>query len=142
MVGHDGQNIEAYALREAGFIQQSVALHLRQRFGNTLLGNGFQFEMHNISYLVELLNTRNSFDSGSKKRSTTRSLSGMIALSVIVMFSGQTSVQHFVMLQSPMPPWSFRNPVRSSPSIGCISSPAMRTKKRGPANWLFSSCAR
>ena len=31
--------------------------------------------------------------------STTRSLSGMIALSVIVMLSGQTFVQHFVMLQ-------------------------------------------
>ena len=32
-------------------------------------------------------------------RSTTRSLSGMIALSVIVMCSGQTFVQHLVMLQ-------------------------------------------
>ena len=29
----------------------------------------------------------------------TRSFSGMIALSVIVMLSGQTFVQHFVMLQ-------------------------------------------
>src|SRR6266478_5794920 len=124
MVRHDGENVEAYALREAGFIQQSVALHLRQRFRNTLLGNGFQFEMHNISYLVELLNTRNSFDSGSKNRSTTRSLSGMIALSVIVMFSGQTLVQHLVMLQRPMPPWSFNSRNRFPVSSGCISSAA------------------
>ena len=64
-----------------------------------MLGNGFQFEMHNISYPFVLPNTRNSFDSGSKNRSTTRSFSGMIALSVIVMFSGQTLVQHLVMLQ-------------------------------------------
>jgi hypothetical protein len=37
--------------------------------------------------------------SGSNLRSTTRSLSGMSALSVILMCSGQTSVQHLVMLQ-------------------------------------------
>jgi len=37
--------------------------------------------------------------SGSYLRSTTRSLSGMSALSVILMCSGQTSVQHLVMLQ-------------------------------------------
>ncbi len=36
--------------------------------------------------------------SGSKYSSTTRSLSGMIALSVIVMCSGHTLVQHTVML--------------------------------------------
>ena len=40
-----------------------------------------------------------SFARGSYDLSTTRSLSGIIALSVIVMFSGQTLVQHFVMLQ-------------------------------------------
>jgi hypothetical protein len=37
--------------------------------------------------------------SGSYLRSTTRSFIGMIALSVILMCSGQTSVQHLVMLQ-------------------------------------------
>ena len=42
---------------------------------------------------------RNTRVTGSKKRSTTRSLSGMIALSVIWMSSGQTLVQHLVMLQ-------------------------------------------
>src|SRR5579863_3608213 len=125
MVRHDGQNVEAYALRKAGFIQQSVALHLRQRFGNTPLGNGFQFEVHNISYLCELLNTWNSFDTGSKKRSTTRSLRGMIALSVIVMFSGQTLVQHLVMLQYPMPCCLRKSGKRSSVSIGFISSCAV-----------------
>ena len=36
---------------------------------------------------------------GSKNSSITRSFSGMIALSVMVMFSGHTAVQHFVMLQ-------------------------------------------
>jgi len=40
-----------------------------------------------------------SHTSGSYLRSTTRSLSGMSALSVILMCSGQTSVQHLVMLQ-------------------------------------------
>src|SRR5271169_5940481 len=134
MVGHDGQNIEANALREAGFIQQSVTLHLRQRFGDTLFGNRFQFEMHNISYLFELLNMRNSFDSGSKKRSTTRSLSGMIALSVIVMFSGQTLVQHLVMLQRPTPNSFLRSSTRSPTSKGCISSAAAYTRNRGPMN--------
>ena len=39
--------------------------------------------------------------SGSYLRSTTRSFIGMIALSVILMCSGQTSVQHLVMLQKP-----------------------------------------
>ena len=32
-----------------------------------------------------------------------------MALSVMWMSSGQTSVQHFVMLQKPMPPESFKN---------------------------------
>ena len=36
---------------------------------------------------------------GSYFTSTTRSFSGMIPLSVILMCSGHTSVQHFVMLQ-------------------------------------------
>ncbi len=37
--------------------------------------------------------------SGSNRRPATRSFIGMIALSVILMCSGQTSVQHLVMLQ-------------------------------------------
>ena len=37
--------------------------------------------------------------SGSYLRPTTRSFIGISALSVILMFSGQTSVQHLVMLQ-------------------------------------------
>ncbi len=37
--------------------------------------------------------------SGSYLRSTTRSFIGMMPLSVILMCSGQTSVQHLVMLQ-------------------------------------------
>ena len=45
------------------------------------------------------LNIRSSFVSGSYILSTTRSFSGMIALSVMVISSGQTLVQHLVMLQ-------------------------------------------
>ena len=45
------------------------------------------------------LNIRSSFVSGSYILSTTRSLRGMIALSVMVISSGQTLVQHLVMLQ-------------------------------------------
>ncbi len=40
---------------------------------------------------------------GSNFTSTTRSFMGMIALSVILMCSGQTSVQHLVMLHKPRP---------------------------------------
>src|SRR3990170_1788059 len=65
---------------------------------------------------------------GSKDSSATRSLSGMIALSVILMCSGQTSVQHLVMLHRPIPPLSLRYSRRSPWSIGCISSPAARTR--------------
>src|SRR5262252_580074 len=132
MVGHDRENVQANAFRQTRFIQQSVALHLRECFRNTLLGDGFEFEMHRIPYPFELLNIRNSFDSGSKKRSTTRSLSGMIALSVIVMLSGQALVQHLVMLQRPMPNCSLRSSTRSPTSNGCISSAATYTKYRGP----------
>src|ERR1700757_4080938 len=40
-----------------------------------------------------------SHTTGSYLRSTTRSFMGISALSVILMFSGHTSVQHLVMLQ-------------------------------------------
>ena len=56
--------------------------------------------------------------------STTRSFSGMMALSVILMCSGQTSVQHLVMLQRPSPSSSRTSSRRSSVSSGCISSSA------------------
>ncbi|CAB4739915.1 unannotated protein [freshwater metagenome] len=81
---------------------------------------------------------------GSYLLSTTRSFIGMIALSVMRICSGQTSVQHFVMLHIPRPCSScavrlrFRN--RSS---GCISSSAIRIKNLGPAkDFLFSSWSR
>ena len=48
----------------------------------------------------------------------------MIALSVIWMFSGQTSVQHLVMLHIPRPIFSFSSSRRSLVSSGCISSAA------------------
>src|SRR5207245_6293667 len=47
-----------------------------------------------------------------------RSLSGMMALSVMVIPSGQTFVQHFVMLQYPMPCSLSRLCARRSASIG------------------------
>jgi hypothetical protein len=56
-------------------------------------------------------------------------------LSVILMPTGQTSVQHLVMLQKPRPSVSLSSSRRSASSIGCISSHWFRTKKRGPANW-------
>ena len=61
-----------------------------------------------------------------------RSFSGMIALSVMWMCSGQTSSQHFVILQNPIPPGPLRRSVRERMSLGCISKAAMRTIKRGP----------
>src|SRR5690606_13035366 len=80
---------------------------------------------------------RPSIAIGSKYRSTTRSLSGMMPLSVMLMCSGHTSVQHLVMLHMPEP-YSLRiSGMRSSVSSGCISRLASRIMKRGPTN---SSC--
>src|SRR5690242_5309960 len=50
-------------------------------------------------YEVRLLIFDPSHTSGSYLRSTARSFRGISALSVILMPSGQTSVQHLVMLQ-------------------------------------------
>ena len=36
MVGHDSQYVQTNAFRKDGFIQEPVAFHLCQRFGNTL----------------------------------------------------------------------------------------------------------
>ena len=63
-----------------------------------------------------------------------RSFIGMMALSVIFIPSGHTSVQHLVMLQSPRPNSSCAASRRSAVSSGCISSSATRMKKRGPEN--------
>jgi hypothetical protein len=54
---------------------------------------------HSRQRALTYLNTRSSLLSGSKYLSTTRSLSGMMALSVMWMCSGHTFVQHLVMLQ-------------------------------------------
>src|SRR5438552_14994088 len=78
VIGDDGKNIEANTLGQNGFIQKPVALHLRQRLRDAFDGYGFEFELHGYSYAFALLKTRNNFETGSKKRSTTRSLSGMI----------------------------------------------------------------
>src|SRR5688572_10703055 len=76
--------------------------------------------------------------------SATRSFSGMMPLSVMWMCSGQTSVQHLVMLHRPTPPTSLTHARRSSRvSSGCMSRPAALMKKRGPAKaFLFSSWSR
>src|SRR5262245_10565495 len=73
------------------------------------------------------------------KLSAMRSFMGMMPLSVMWMFSGHTSVQHLVMLHSPIPAWARTNSVRSTLSSGCMSRPAILIKKRGPANWRLSS---
>src|SRR5277367_3036855 len=124
VVGDDRQDVETNTFGEVRLVQQAVAFDFGERFGNALRRDGFQFEVHEASYASFWPNILNKRVSGSKKRSTTRSLSGMMALSVMVMFSGQTLVQHLVMLQRPMPK-SFRSwGMRSAVSSGCISSAA------------------
>ena len=82
-------------------------------------------------------------NSGSHSESTERSFSGMIALSVMWMSSGQTSVQHLVMLHMPRPPSSLAARAPSLRASGCMSSSAYLRKNRGPANdFLFSSWSR
>src|SRR5262249_14557332 len=134
MIRNDGQNVETDALGEHRLVQQAGAFNLGQRFRDALYGNNFEFEMHRSSYFCELLKMRNIFETGSKKRSTTRSLSGMMTLSVIVMLSGQTFVQHLVILHRPMPNCFRRAGTRSSISSGCISKAAIYVKNRGPMN--------
>src|SRR5260370_864353 len=56
----------------------------------------------------------------------TRSFSGMMPLSVMWMCSGQTSVQHLVMLHRPMLSVSLSRARRFSVSRGCISRLATR----------------
>ena len=71
-------------------------------------------------------------DRSSDRR--TRSFSGMMPLSVMLMCSGQTSVQHRVMLQLPEPNSLRIAGMRSAVSSGCISRLARRIMKRGPTN--------
>src|SRR5262249_32108065 len=52
-----------------------------------------------VSWWLRRVILEPSQTSGSYLRPTTRSFIGISALSVILMFSGQTSVQHLVMLQ-------------------------------------------
>src|SRR5881396_3019727 len=67
----------------------------------------------------------------------------MIALSVMWIPSGHTSVQHLVMLQRPTLAVARTNSVRSRVSSGCISSDATLMNTRGPAKArLFSSWSR
>src|SRR5258708_30437092 len=66
----------------------------------------------------------------------------MMALSVIWISSGQTSVQHWVMLHAPTPTSSLSTLVREALSSGCISRLATRTKKRGPPKLSVLSCSR
>ena len=80
---------------------------------------------------------RSSQRTGSYRSSATRSFSGMIALSVSWIPSGQTSVQHLVMLHSPTPNSSLMSGLRSSVSSGCMSRVAMWMRKRGPAKLDF-----
>src|SRR6185503_6580046 len=130
------EHVQADALGGRWVVDDAVALRLMQRRWNARFRNAL--ELVTVGHAPSLrLNTFISFPSGSKNSSTTRSLSGMIALSVMVMCSGQTVVQHLVMLQNPMP-CAFRSAsIRSSVSSGCISSAAAYTRNRGPMN---SSC--
>src|ERR1700730_10667538 len=66
----------------------------------------------------------------------------MIALSVMWISSGHTSVQHLVMLHRPMPSSSLSTRARDFEFSGCISRAATRTKYRGPPNSSIFSCSR
>src|SRR5207237_3127835 len=77
---------------------------------------------------------RNAQPIGSYVLVTTRSLSGMMPLSVMWMCSGHTSVQHVVMLQKPIPASPFRSGRRLTLSSGCMSRPAILIIWRGPKN--------
>ena len=70
--------------------------------------------------------------------SATRSLSGMMPLSVMWMCSGQTSVQHLVMLQRPMPELSLQELAcgRRCRAGACRARRAVM-KKRGPGEALL-----
>ena len=93
--------------------------------------------------LVRLRILRPNQAMGSYEASTTRSLRGMMALSVILMCSGQTSVQHLVILHFPRPCSCRRSSRRSLTSSGCISNFGGTGEEAGPAKAvLFSSWSR
>src|SRR5262245_57644838 len=83
---------------------------------------------------LRLLRNFLSSQTMGSKLSAMRSFMGMMPLSVMWMCSGHTSVQHLVMLHSPIPAWAPTNSERSTVSSGCMSRPAILMKKRGPAN--------
>ena len=77
-----------------------------------------------------------SHTSGSYFLSTTRSFIGMIALSVILMPSGQTSVQHLVMLHMPRP--AAPGPARGGRGVERVHVElGVPRKKRGPGEGLL-----
>src|SRR4030095_11411145 len=127
IAGGDRERVETDALGFGRFVEQPIAFRFGEGPWHGVRRERFQFEPHD-----DLRNTRSSFLSGSYNSSTTRSWSGMMALSVMVMLSGHTFVQHFVMLQYPMPSAFFRSASRFSVSSGCISSAATNTKCLGP----------
>src|SRR5262249_11169304 len=131
--GVRGQDVLADALRHRALVQQTVALGLGQRRGYRVPRQ--RLELVHATSSAQNPSARSTRLSGSKNRSTTRSFNGMMALSVIVMCSGHTFVQHLVMLQSPTPNACRSSPTRSAVSSGCISSAATCTRKRGPMNW-------
>ena len=90
----------------AGSFSKPITLRFFQRRRNRFLRKWFQFghdRSAELRFRLSLTSTpklpQQSSRADHNNRSTTRSFNGMIALSVIVMFSGQTFVQHFVMLQ-------------------------------------------
>src|SRR5882762_4391648 len=125
VVGVDLEDVEADALRLLRLVEQPVALRFGNGPGNARAGDRLELE-HDALLFPHLLprKSRNSFRSGSYIPSTTLSLRGMMALSVMLISSGQTRVQHLVMLQKPTPWVSFSSASRSSVSSGCISSAA------------------
>ena len=101
VVGLDRQHVEADAFRRRRLVQEPVALRLQQGRAHARRGNALEV-MHHAPDPASVCRREKIFTSlptGSKNWSTTRSLSGMIALSVIRIPSGQTAVQHLVMLQ-------------------------------------------
>ena len=100
VIGIDAQNIKADAFRLRRLIQKPVTMRFFERCRNGWLRKRLQLEIPCCPpFTAHLLKILNSFRNGSKYSSTTRSFSGMMALSVIVIPSGHTFVQHFVMLQ-------------------------------------------
>src|SRR6185436_19463232 len=89
--GTDSEDIEADALRRGGVADDPVPLGRLEGRGDGGFGDRFGAECSH-GFLLKIFT---NFPNGSKNSSTTRSFSGMMALSVMVMCSGHTLVQHF-----------------------------------------------